>query len=346
MNCLKLTQKLSNTYYEELLRISEESNDPEFGKNNEETSISKKFSLSSSSGKQLYRSLSDEQLLHVITESAKRLGHSPAQKEIFWVWREYIKLRYKKWPYALMAAGLPKNAGNGGTTLEELSELKQKRALSILEIRERAKVLGRIPHPGDMPQLVKEMSKMNYAWQEIIQEAVLNQDFFIKYSLYKIDGLEEDYQYCLQRITEQAKTLGRAPMRNEVDADMREKLINRCGSWRNALYQIGLEPVTKIRPFSSVHTHNCNYKKLHHQNTLFDCYYRVLNLDDQCIEDLIFVKEMADRLHHMPQKAEVSPEIRKHLQKSCGSWANALYQLQYLEKNEKFKEDMKNVTMD
>ncbi len=329
MNCLKLTKKQSNTYYEELWRIAEASSDPESGKKDEETTIGGKFSLSTPGGKQLYRSLSDEQLLFVITEMAKKLGHSPAQKEIFWVWREYIKLRFKKWPYALIAAGLPKNAGYGGTTLEKLSVSKQKRDLSIFEIRERAKVLGRIPHPGEMPQLAKDMLKGIFTWQEIIQEAGLNQKFFAKYSLYKIDNLEEEYLYCLQIIDRQAKALGRAPMRNEVDPDVREKLIHRCGNWRNALYQIGLEPVAKIRPFSSVHRYKSNHK-LYHQNMLFDCYYKVLNLDDQCIGDLIFVKKMAERLHHIPQKAEVSPEIRKRLQKNCGSWANALYQLQYI----------------
>lgn len=69
------------------------------------------YALDTPRGKQIYRSFTDEELLDVLRDTAKELGHSPAQKEIFWALRIYIKVRFQKWPYALTAAGLSKAAG-------------------------------------------------------------------------------------------------------------------------------------------------------------------------------------------------------------------------------------------
>lgn len=271
-------------------------------------------------------------MLHVITDIAKEIGHSPSQKEAFWVWREYIKLRFKKWPYALAAAGLPKNAGMGGMTLEQAQESKRIHEQIIFMIREKAKALGRIPHPKDLPDVCMELGKGMGKWQDAIEEADLNQEFFIKYSLYKINDLEEEYHQYLQDIYHDANRLGRVPQRNEIDSVVRVKLVNRCGSWRNALYQIGLEPVTRIKPFSSTYVdYRRNKIKHYHQNSLFDCYYKVLNLDNKSINDLVYLKKIAKKLGHLPQKNEVPNEIRLRLQKRCGSWANTLNQIQYIE---------------
>lgn len=315
--------------YEELLRISKESKNKEDGKNDVESDIYKKFSLSSISGKRFYKNLSDEQLIHVIIDISKEIGHSPSQKETYWVWREYIKLRFKKWPYALVAAGLPKNAG---MTLEQAQASKRIHDQVIVMIREKAKALGRIPHPKDLPDVCIELGKYMGKWQCVIEEAELNQEFFLKYSLYKIDDLEEEYHQYLQDIYHDAYRLGRAPLRNETDSVVRAKLVNRCGSWRNALYQIGLEPVTRIKPFSSTYVdYRCNKAKHYHQNTLFDCYYKVLNLDKQSINDLVYLKKIATKLGRLPNKKEVPIEIRLRLQKKCGSWVNTLNQIQYVD---------------
>ncbi len=73
------------------------------------------FSLSEEAGAAFYGSLSDEDLLDVLRRRAEELGRSPAQKEIYWVWRAYLRQRFGKWPYALTAAGLSKSAGSGGS---------------------------------------------------------------------------------------------------------------------------------------------------------------------------------------------------------------------------------------
>lgn len=57
-------------------------------------------------GKQLYQSYSDAELLKILQTEAERLGHVPAQHEIFCVYRDYIRRRFGNWVKALRAAEL------------------------------------------------------------------------------------------------------------------------------------------------------------------------------------------------------------------------------------------------
>ena len=57
-------------------------------------------------GMKLYRSFSDEELLDIIRQEALYLGHVPAQREVFCVYRDYIRRRFGNWIKALRAAGL------------------------------------------------------------------------------------------------------------------------------------------------------------------------------------------------------------------------------------------------
>jgi hypothetical protein len=57
-------------------------------------------------GRILYASFSDEELLDILRLAADELGHLPSQKEIFCVYRSYIRRRFNNWPMALRAAGL------------------------------------------------------------------------------------------------------------------------------------------------------------------------------------------------------------------------------------------------
>lgn len=150
--------------------------------------------------------------------------------------------------------------------------------------------------------------------------------------MYRIEDLETEYKTELQNIGNFADELGRAPLKSEIEEETRKKLIARCGSWRNALYQIGLEPVVKINPFSSTSVITAEKEQVRaHKVSLQDCYYRVLNPDEQTMADLRDVYQLKKTLGHTPDKKEISPEVRKRLQRSCGSLANALYQLEYME---------------
>nr|WP_225877725.1 hypothetical protein [Alkalibacter mobilis] len=286
------------------------------------------FSLSTKSGKQLYNYLSDEDLLDVLRNKADKLGRSPSQKEIFCVWREYIKTRFKKWPLALKAAGLPTSAGKGGLTLEQ-KKSKDERIVALLEqVRAETLRLGRIPHPQDLPDVCSELNKYMDKWAEVLTAANVQKILFSKKSVEIIKDLEDEYVSLLATLKKQAVSLGRAPLHTEVDAQIKRKLILRCGSWRNALHQIGLQPVMRINPFSSTSLSGVKQpSSLNHSNSLHDCYYKILNLDKQAKQDLIFVLNLYKRLGRTPNKKEIPVDIRKRLQTKCGSWANTLFQI-------------------
>ena len=51
-------------------------------------------------------SLSDDELLGILRETAAEIGHNPSKKDVFCVYRVFILRRFEKWPWALVAAGL------------------------------------------------------------------------------------------------------------------------------------------------------------------------------------------------------------------------------------------------
>lgn len=57
-------------------------------------------------GRRLYDSFTDEELLDILRLATDELGHVPSQREIFCVYRAYIRRRFINWPTALRAAGL------------------------------------------------------------------------------------------------------------------------------------------------------------------------------------------------------------------------------------------------
>lgn len=57
-------------------------------------------------GRRLYDSFTDEELLDILRLADAELGHAPSQKEIFCVYRSFIRRRFTNWPTALRVAGL------------------------------------------------------------------------------------------------------------------------------------------------------------------------------------------------------------------------------------------------
>lgn len=319
-----------------LQKLTRQSTDMEWGKTDRE--FCSKYAISTPNGRKAYTELTDEDLLGVLRDRAAELGHSPSQKEVFWVWREYIKMRFKKWPYALILAGLPKGAGSGGLTLERVQQNEAKKEEIIQKLQSYAKELGRLPHPNDLPNIMEDLHTIKCGWNEVILAAGLDQEFFKKYTLCILDDLEPEYRVMLEKISELAHELGRAPRRHEVDQEDKQRLVDRCGTWRNALHQIGLEPIRSIHPFASTHARGSHVgKKIQHKKSLHDCYYRVLNLDEENLRDLGIIMGMKARHGRIPERHEVPKDIRKRLQEKCGSWSNVIFQLQYIkeEQNEK-----------
>lgn len=281
------------------------------------------FSLSEEAGAAFYGSLSDEDLLDVLRRRAEELGRSPAQKEIYWVWRAYLRQRFGKWPYALTAAGLSKSAGSGGKSLSRQEEERRQRAALLSEVRRAAAELGRVPYPKDLPQVCEGLRREYATWADVLAAAGVER----VRTVHPVTDLDARCRAMLEMLKAQAVELGRAPLRSEVDETLRGTLVNRCGSWRNVLYQIGLEPVVHISPFSGAALDRSPGRTRPHSTALYDCYYRLLSPGPDTRRNLTLVEELARSLGRPPKRGEVPAQVRRQLQDACGSWANALYQL-------------------
>lgn len=324
----KLDEKDILRFKELLINNVSKNKDKNFQKDNHNSAIWKNYAASNARGHIVCESFTDEELLDYIRAEAKQLDHAPAQKELFWVMRDYIKRRFKRWPYAMKAAGLTASAGKGGKTLEQIKEENKHLELLLTKVREKALELGKIPHPKDMPDVCAEIKKYFNDWGRVIEAASIDPSTLNEEVVYKIEDLELEYQTMLENVRAFAYQLGRSPIHGEIDMDVKRALIRRCGSWRNALYQIGLAPVIRIRPFHGIYI---DYRKENnrdgHTNSLYNCYYKVLNLSEQSKFDLEEVKELYLHTKVIPTKKDVSKELRLRLQKACGSWANVLYQI-------------------
>ena len=284
------------------------------------------YSVNTPQGKNLCAAFSDDELLALLQETAKALGHSPAQGEVHWLLREYLRSRFRNWPGALRAAGLSRAAGRGGLSSDQAAQKGQEIQELLAQVRETAKALGRIPHPSDLPQIGQRLKKRYQTWGAVLTAAGAEEA--AASGLQKFDKLSDSDKQHLAALQTRAQTLNRAPLRSEVPDELRVALVQRFGSWRNALYQIGLEPVRRITPFVNAPLFRReNRCRATHRGDLYDCHYRILHLDPETAADLAFLHNMTEKLGRPPRRREVPPEIRKRLQEACGSWSNALFQL-------------------
>lgn len=295
------------------------------------------YSLDTERGAQLYASFSDNELLELLRGSAQRLGHSPSQGEVHWILRAYLKARFKNWPRALRAAGLSRSAGRGGMSSAQMSQKNEEYQQMLNQIRGMAEQLGRIPHPSELPEICRKLKKRYRTWGEVLAAAGV--EVAVAVHLQKEENLKDDELRMLQELRTLAERLNRSPLRGEVEQSLRESLLQRFGSWRNALYQIDLEPVRRITPFVNAPLQQEKDKqRATHRQELYDCHYRLLNLDPQTQADLALVRKLAQQLGHPPGRREVPAEVRMRLQKVCGSWSNALFQLELQEKRGRLRQ--------
>lgn len=329
---MEMKQEEKKKLWKELMEKVELLSDQEWGIEDTDGFLYQTYSLETICGRAFYHSLTEEELLNILKKRAEELGRSPAKKEVFWVLREYIRERFQKWPYALKAAGLSKAAGKGGKSLSKQQEEAEEYQMFLNEIRKKAKEICRIPHPRDLPQISIQVAKYADNWGKVILDAGIDEAFFQECAVYKIKNLETECVEDLSEIRELSRQLHRAPLMGELPEDLKERVVKRCGSYRNALYQIGLEPVKKRNPFFSAKTGDTEQiEKKGHLTNLQNCYYQVVAPDIQTQKDLEQLYQYWKEHGEMPDRKAVASELRKRLQQSCGSWANALYQIHYRE---------------
>lgn len=263
-----------------------------------------------------------------IEKKAEKLNHAPSQKEVSAVFCAYIKARFGKWPYALQKAGLSKGAGSGGKTMEKLAdEVKEKEEI-FESLRAFTRENGYIPHPHQVPEVSRKLKKYMHSWGEVVEAANLRAIKQQNMRVSEPGEISAENKAILSELKAGAYARGRAPMRSEVAKEKRAVLLREFGSWQNALNQVGLEPVRKITPFSNSYI---DYRKRDevgsHKMSIQDCYYKVLNLSEADEQDLQVLREFIQRENRVPAQKEIPTEVRRRLQKRCGTYTNALYQI-------------------
>ncbi|NBH61653.1 hypothetical protein D1155_08325 [Anaerotruncus sp. 80] len=325
----KLIAERETTQYKQyLLTVLCRQPDKKYHMGNRDSSVWQHYALGSKDGKMLYESFSEEELLQFLRDIARELNHTPSQKEVFWVMREYIKRRFGKWPYALRLAGLSTAAGKGGASMEAQDAAEAHKNALLQQVREKAIQLGRFPHPGDMPQVCADLKKHYKLWAEVLKAAGVTPQLLNEKCVYKIEDLEPEYLAMLEEVKACAYKLGRSPAHGDVEPSLKKALITRCGSWRNALFQIGLRPVAAKNPFQNIYIDYRKSENRHsHTAGTQGCLYKVLNLHDEDKAMFAELSALYREIGRPPLSRELPKEIRSRLHKVCGSWVNALYQI-------------------
>ena len=245
----------------------------------------------------------------------------PAQKEIYWAWRAYLRQRFGKWPYALTAAGLSKSAGSGGKSLSRQEEERRQRAalLPRCEGRRRAR---QVPHPTDLPGLRGPA-------QEYARPTCWPPRRGARAHRPPRDRSGRGAAGpCWRCSRPRPWSWAMRPPAQRGGRDHRGTLVNRCSSWRNVLYQIGLEPVVHISPFSGrgpgpAPRQDPSPGKVTAPIRLLPAFSPRPGHTAQPDSG----GGAGPSLGCPPKRGEVPAQVRRQLQDACGSWANALYQL-------------------
>lgn len=214
---------------------------------------------------------SDAELLGILKKTADQLGHSPSQKEIPQDLRLLIKQRFGKWPYALQKAGLAKSAGRDGVSVKKMEEERKQFEMAMLQIRQMKEELERLPEMEELGEWIPFLKTRFVTWAEVLKASGVDQNWtqseavekIAPYSsvylkdygrtkkknrgeeLFKVTDLDEYTRHQLSLVYRTAKRLGRAPLKNEINAGLHGDLLQKFGSWRNILYQINLEPLSR-----------------------------------------------------------------------------------------------------
>lgn len=283
--------------------------------------------INSGKGRIIYSGFSDEELCKILIVKAKELRHVPAQKEVYWLYRVYIKRRFGNWPKALIAAGLSKKAGRCGDSYEKIKMNEQLEKELLSTLRRKAQELGRPPHMHEMKELADYFKYKYNTWAELLDAAGIDNQWKNGEPVYKVRDLSEEEVKLLGYIYKKATVLGRPPMRAEIPAEIREKLKIHCKTWRNILYQIGIEPIQKIRPFNATYLDGRRNKFIKHNELLEGSIFKLVHPDEETVKQLNALKKMAEKLKRPLVKSEIPKEVYCNLISKCINYRNILYQI-------------------
>ena len=203
-------------------------------------------------GRMIYMHFTDQELCNLLWNAARKLGHSPAKREVFPVYRAYLTARFGNWPNALRHAGLKRAAGRSGVSVTASDQSEREIAAQLEQVRARAAALGRMPHPSEIPEAAALLGARWPTWGALLGHTDFRhhrctlQD--CHYHLLHLDNATRD---ALCEVAHLSRQLGHAPARRDVPEAIRSQLQKSCGSWSNALFQL-------TSPLISVSADSCN----------------------------------------------------------------------------------------
>jgi len=194
-----------------------------------------------------------------LSERRKELGYPPNRKEV--PENKILKERFKTWNQAINAAECL-DAWQQSQPDDRFIQLSVREEMLLQEIKENAELLCRTPLETEINEEVRWRLRVRCgSWDSVIRRAGLEplSGDALKYAewdqrqrrlagegeLYIIPNLEPEYTLLLKELRVLAAELGRAPLKEEIASEKRQRLQERCGSWRNVLYQIGIEAFSR-----------------------------------------------------------------------------------------------------
>lgn len=196
----------------------------------------------------------------------------------------------------------------------------------LSRVREAAESLGRIPHPSELPEVCQTLRKRYQTWGQVLAAADVEQA--VAGGLRKADDLEEEDRQRLGQLRATAQKLNRAPLRSEIEEELRTPLIRRFGSWRNVLYQVDLEPVQRISPFVNAPLRREESRsRATHRGTYTTATTGCCGWSRRPLQIWNWCGVWRKNWDTPPTAGKCPLRFVVGWQEACGTWSNALFQL-------------------
>ena len=130
------------------------------------------FSMASGLGKAICASYSDAMLLEILRRTAEDLGHAPTKGEMFYLYRIYLKSRFRTWPAALHAAGM-RQMPIPDLLMPDWVQMQREEpevCEALQDVIDRNHRLGYPPRKRDIPQ-AKILCERFCSWENVIAAA-------------------------------------------------------------------------------------------------------------------------------------------------------------------------------
>ena len=269
-------------------------------------------------GRAICMSYGKEELSAVLLECAQRLGHAPAQHEVFPLYRAYIKQRFGTWPAALRSAGLRYGLEAPGREFawEKILREEPEIGIALVKLGERMRTLGHPPTRKEIPD--SGLLKQRFGQWEVALSAAKGLDTWSELHPTALSATDAG---ALQRLAALAETVGRTPLRMEAAEEDRVALRLKYGSWGEALHAARLETL------SPEQAERARWEYQQRSRAGSCALYLVREPTEDQRRMLEELEALCAKHGRVPLRDETPRELRDGLIREFSSWRNALFQL-------------------